>query len=272
MSGGYQAFRTYLDPLQITQLVLEYATERAGTLVEFEGKEIGLGVVNPRADQVETPEQIRAAVEDALRFYPAERMFLNPDCGFGTFSNRPMSTLEIASARVAAMTAAARDLRSRSQHVESPSTPASFRQRPYAWPTTSACVAEWLRAATGPPRRCARGRLVLRQSAARGSRVRGSVRYFPAWQGARTSPGPACPKRKCLVLRDFRLAGERDRRPGAANFVILITNTPCVGGHRSRQMSSPHEDYSLTPEPRDALHNSARRHRDCSQSSLTGSF
>jgi 5-methyltetrahydropteroyltriglutamate--homocysteine methyltransferase len=111
LSGGYQALRTYLDRLQITQLVLEYATERAGSLVEFESKEIGLGVVNPRTDDVESPAQIRAAVEDALRFYPAERVFLNPDCGFGTFSNRPMNTLEIASAKVAAMAAAARDLR-----------------------------------------------------------------------------------------------------------------------------------------------------------------
>jgi methionine synthase II (cobalamin-independent) len=34
-----------------------------------------------------------------------------PDCGFGTFSNRPMNTLDIASAKVAAMAAAARDLR-----------------------------------------------------------------------------------------------------------------------------------------------------------------
>ena len=55
--------------------------------------------------------EIRAAVEAALRLYPAERVFLNPDCGFGTFSNRPMNTLEIASAKVAAMVAAARDLR-----------------------------------------------------------------------------------------------------------------------------------------------------------------
>ena len=61
-----------------------------------------------------TPEQIRAAVEEALRLYPAERVFLNPDCGFGTFSNRPMNTLEIASAKVANITAAARDLRGRS--------------------------------------------------------------------------------------------------------------------------------------------------------------
>ena len=54
-------------------------------------------------DQVETPAQIRSVVEEALRVYPAERVFLNPDCGFGTFSNRPMNTSAIASAKVAAM-------------------------------------------------------------------------------------------------------------------------------------------------------------------------
>jgi 5-methyltetrahydropteroyltriglutamate--homocysteine methyltransferase len=99
--------------VRVTQLVLEYATERAGTLVAFDGKELGMGVVNPRTDQVETPEQIRSAVERALALYPAERVFLNPDCGFGTFSNRPMNTPQIASAKVAAMVSAARDLRGR---------------------------------------------------------------------------------------------------------------------------------------------------------------
>jgi 5-methyltetrahydropteroyltriglutamate--homocysteine methyltransferase len=114
LSGSYQALRPYLNRLQITQLVLEYATDRAGSLVAFEDKELGLGVVNPRTEQIETPAQIRSAVEKALDLYPAERLFLNPDCGFGTFSNRPMNTREIALAKVAAMTAAARDLRGRS--------------------------------------------------------------------------------------------------------------------------------------------------------------
>ena len=113
LSGSYQALQPYLDRVQVTQLVLEYATERAGTLVPFEGKEIGLGVVNPRTEQVETPAQICSAVEKALDLYPADRVFLNPDCGFGTFSNRPMNTREVACAKVAAMLVAARDLRGR---------------------------------------------------------------------------------------------------------------------------------------------------------------
>jgi 5-methyltetrahydropteroyltriglutamate--homocysteine methyltransferase len=111
LRGGYQALDPYLARLHVTQLVLEYATERAGPIVAFDDKEIGLGVVNPRTEQVETAAEIRRAVEQALRLYPARRVFLNPDCGFGTFSNRPMNTHEIAAAKVAAMAAAARDLR-----------------------------------------------------------------------------------------------------------------------------------------------------------------
>jgi 5-methyltetrahydropteroyltriglutamate--homocysteine methyltransferase len=111
LTGGYQPLRPYLDRLHVTQLVLEYATGRAGTLVAFEGRELGLGVVNPRTEEVETPAQIRRAIEEALVLYAPERLFLNPDCGFGTFSSRPMNTREVASAKVAAIVAAARDLR-----------------------------------------------------------------------------------------------------------------------------------------------------------------
>jgi len=38
-------------------------------------------------------------------------VFLNPDCGFGTFSNRPMNSEAIARSKIAAIVAAARELR-----------------------------------------------------------------------------------------------------------------------------------------------------------------
>jgi len=111
LSGGYQPLAPYLERLHVAQLVLEYATDRAGDLMSFGGKELGMGVVNPRTDAVESSAAVRAAVEDALRFYPPDRIFLNPDCGFGTFSSRPMNTWETAAAKVGAMVAAAHDLR-----------------------------------------------------------------------------------------------------------------------------------------------------------------
>ena len=111
LRGSYHPLAPSLERLGTDQLVLEYATERAGDLLYFGGKELGLGVVNPRIDAVERPADIRAAVEQAARLYPAERLFLNPDCGFGTFSSRPMNSDAIALAKVRAMAQAARELR-----------------------------------------------------------------------------------------------------------------------------------------------------------------
>ena len=111
LSGGYQALKGHLDRMAVRQLVLEYATERAGHVIAFPEKELGLGVVNPRTDAIESAASIRSAVEQALRVYPASSVFLNPDCGFGTFSNRPMNPEAVAAAKISAMVAAARDLR-----------------------------------------------------------------------------------------------------------------------------------------------------------------
>jgi 5-methyltetrahydropteroyltriglutamate--homocysteine methyltransferase len=111
LSGGYAPLRPYLERLRVRQLVLEYATPRAGEIVPLAGKELGLGVVNPRVDHVETPAEIVAAVQRALQHYPPEAIFLNPDCGFGTFSARPLSSPTVAFAKLRAMAEAARRLR-----------------------------------------------------------------------------------------------------------------------------------------------------------------
>jgi 5-methyltetrahydropteroyltriglutamate--homocysteine methyltransferase len=111
LRGGYHPLAPYLERIEVDQLVLEYATERAGDLLPFAGKELGLGVVNPRTDRIERAEDVRAIVERALLLYASDRIFLNPDCGFGTFSNRPMNTTAVAAAKIEAIAAAARELR-----------------------------------------------------------------------------------------------------------------------------------------------------------------
>ena len=113
LRGSYHPLASYLERLHVQQLVLEYATERAGTLLPFAGKELGLGVVNPRTETIESPETISAAIEQALQLYPAERVFLNPDCGFGTFSNRPVNSSEIAYEKLRAIVDAAQAWRAR---------------------------------------------------------------------------------------------------------------------------------------------------------------
>ena len=118
LRGTYRPLVSYLTRLNVTQLVLEYATDRAGELLSFDGKELGLGVVNPRTDAIESVDSIVSRVERALSLYPAASIFLNPDCGFGTFSNRPMNSEQVASAKLRAMVAAAETLRGRAANHE----------------------------------------------------------------------------------------------------------------------------------------------------------
>ena len=75
------------------------------------GKSLGLGVVNPRTERVETVDEIISRVEEMRRILPDEKIFLNPDCGFGTFAQRPMNSDEIARKKLAAMVEAAKRLR-----------------------------------------------------------------------------------------------------------------------------------------------------------------
>lgn len=114
LRGSYHPLVPWLERMTaVRQLVLEYATERAGDLIRFDDKELGLGVVNPRSVAVESPAEIARRVECALELYPAERIWLNPDCGFGTFSNRPVNEVETATRKLEAMVAGARLLRGR---------------------------------------------------------------------------------------------------------------------------------------------------------------
>ena len=129
LSGSYEPLAPCLG-LQVAQLVLEYATERAGRLVRFQGKEIGLGVANPRNDVVESSEEIQRAVRDALDVYAPEQIFLNPDCGFATFSNRPMNGADVAESKLRALVEAAGAMR---QAL----SPERFSDRPASRPNHS---------------------------------------------------------------------------------------------------------------------------------------
>jgi 5-methyltetrahydropteroyltriglutamate--homocysteine methyltransferase len=114
LSGSYAPLLPWFAKIDVRQLVLEYATPRAGDIVGTGQKELGLGVVNPRIDRVESADEIVARVREALRVVPAERIFLNPDCGFGTFAARPMNSAEVATRKLRALSDAAARLR---EHV-----------------------------------------------------------------------------------------------------------------------------------------------------------
>jgi 5-methyltetrahydropteroyltriglutamate--homocysteine methyltransferase len=101
--------------MDVDQLVLEMATPRAGESEVFKEysreKEIGLGVVNPRTDTVESVDEIVQRTKEFLRFFAPEQVFLNPDCGFGTFAERNVNTPDVAFRKLQAIAEAAAVLR-----------------------------------------------------------------------------------------------------------------------------------------------------------------
>jgi 5-methyltetrahydropteroyltriglutamate--homocysteine methyltransferase len=74
-------------------------------------KEIGLGVVNPRTDDIEPAGQIVARVKELLQYFDADKIYLNPDCGFGTFAERNVNTHEMAAKKMQVIAEAAAILR-----------------------------------------------------------------------------------------------------------------------------------------------------------------
>ena len=115
LQGNYGPMLPYLVQMNIDQLVLECATPRAGEMDVFKEysneKEIGLGVVNPRTDEIEPPEQIVARVKELLQYFDPDKIYLNPDCGFGTFAERNVNTHAVAIEKMKTITEAAHILR-----------------------------------------------------------------------------------------------------------------------------------------------------------------
>lgn len=114
LRGPYYPLIPYLSSVNVDQLVLEYSTPRAGELDaigEIGGKELGFGIVNPRTEGIESVEEMVERVKEIRTFLPDHKIYLNPDCGFGTFAQRPMNSDEIAVEKLKAMVTAARTLR-----------------------------------------------------------------------------------------------------------------------------------------------------------------
>lgn len=116
LQGSYDALLPHLSRMHVDQFVLEYATPRAGDPALLralpEGAAIGFGVVNPRTDELEDPHAVATRVRALAQAVGHERIHLNPDCGFGTFAERPMNSAANAQAKVRVLADAARLLRS----------------------------------------------------------------------------------------------------------------------------------------------------------------
>ena len=98
LSGSYTPLVPLFAKVLPSVLALEYSTKRAGDLSSLLENEairenciLGLGVINPRIDLVESGESIVQRAEEALQYLPKEKVWLNPDCGFATFATRPVN-------------------------------------------------------------------------------------------------------------------------------------------------------------------------------------
>lgn len=116
LQGSYEPLMPYFARMNVDQFVLEYATPRAGSLQALQalpsGAQVGFGAVNPRTTELESPEEVVSRVTQLAEFIAPERIYLNPDCGFGTFADRPVGTPDVAFRKLCTLSRAAEILRS----------------------------------------------------------------------------------------------------------------------------------------------------------------
>lgn len=118
LSGSYEPLRGLFGEVLPDILFLEYSIDRAGEIEAINDRAIfdngvilGLGVINPRSDEVESVEKIKNLTHKAMKFLPSEQIWLNPDCGFATFANRALNSYEIIAQKLANLNQAKAELR-----------------------------------------------------------------------------------------------------------------------------------------------------------------
>lgn len=113
-AGGYEAILEHVKRLKVDQLMLEFSIPVAGDVAILKELpptcRIGLGCVDVRFPEIDTPNQIVARVQNALAHLPAARLTLNPDCGFAPGKDHEIP-LEEAYAKLKNLSAAAKILR-----------------------------------------------------------------------------------------------------------------------------------------------------------------
>ena len=78
---------TLLDLKGITMLSHGFMGEDNRDLLKSEQlinskKLLGLGTINTKKFAIETPQQVKELIEEALKTIPRERLVIHPDCGF----------------------------------------------------------------------------------------------------------------------------------------------------------------------------------------------
>ena len=118
LTGPYTPLLDLFSEIGADLLALEFSTPRAGELKALLSDErirnkvsLGLGVINPRFDEAESIDSIYNRAKEALTFIDKDKLWLNPDCGFATFSNRPVNEYKNIKGKIKSMIAARDRLR-----------------------------------------------------------------------------------------------------------------------------------------------------------------
>lgn len=83
--GSYRFLFPRILDAHIHQILLEFARKGTDDLLVFRefpnDLELGMGVIDVKDDRVETAQEIAARIRRGLEIVPAERLWVNPDCG-----------------------------------------------------------------------------------------------------------------------------------------------------------------------------------------------
>ena len=113
-SGTEKLMTSAVQRMEVDRFAMEFnspAAQGLQSLKEFpDDKLLGLGVIEPKKPEVESPETVVQRAEKALEFVDKERLTLNPDCGFATSVHRP-GNLDDAYFKLASMCRGAEMLR-----------------------------------------------------------------------------------------------------------------------------------------------------------------
>ncbi len=117
MTGDYRPLIDTLGALNVGTLFLELCTPRAGEMAVLkhlpERQRIGVGLCNQKHAHVESLDDVLRKGEGAIDLFGKERVLFNPDCGFATFADAPVSSSQIAEAKLCTLVQASRILRER---------------------------------------------------------------------------------------------------------------------------------------------------------------
>lgn len=111
LAGSYAPLIPTLAGMRVGAYLLEACTPRAGDMALLQqlpaDARIGVGVVNQKTQAIEPVDEIAARIERAVSLFGADRLLLHPDCGFATFADNPICSMQVAEAKLAAIVLAA---------------------------------------------------------------------------------------------------------------------------------------------------------------------